>query len=125
LGFTAGDTKIGLVYESLKDDTADSANSRDAYYLAVSHTLGKETIKFAYGVAADGKDPATKTGATLAAIGVDHAFSKRTTVYVLYAAVKNNADATYGIGTGGAGGAYVPGAGEDPSVFSLGLNQRF
>jgi predicted porin len=125
LGFTAGDTRIGLVYESLKDDTADSANSRDAYYLAVSHTLGKETIKLAYGFATDGKDPATKTGATLVAIGVDHAFSKWTTVYALYAVVKNNADATYGIGTGGAGGAYVPGAGEDPSVFSVGLNQSF
>jgi len=125
LGLTAGNTKVGLVYESLKDDTADSVNSRDAYYLAVSHTIGKETIKLAYGIAADGKDPGTKTGATLAAIGVDHAFSKRTTVYALYAAVKNDANATYGIGTGGAGGAYVPGAGEDPSVISVGLNHSF
>ncbi len=125
LGFTAGDTQFGLVYESLKDGTADSANSRDAYYLAVSHTFGKETIKLAYGFAADGKDPSTKTGATLAVIGADHAFSRRTTVYALYAAVKNDADATYGIGTGGAGGAYVPGAGEDPSVFSVGLNHSF
>jgi len=125
LGYALGDTKIGLVYESLKDDTSDSVNSRDAYYLAVSHTIGKETIKLAYGAAADGKSPATKTGATLAAIGVDHAFSKRTTVYAIYAAVKNDADATYGIGTGGAGGAYVPGAGEDPSVISMGLNHSF
>jgi len=126
LGFTTGGTKIGLVYESLKDDTADSANSRDAYFIAVSQTIGKETIKLAYGVAADGKGPATKTGATLVAIGVDHAFSKRTTVYALYAAVKNDAGATYGIGTGGAGGSYVPGvAGEDPSVISIGLNHSF
>ena len=125
LGFTAGNTKVGLVYESLKDDTADSANSRDAYFLAVSQAIGKETIKLSYGVAADGKNPATKSGATMAAVGVDHAFSKRTTVYVLYAAVKNDADATYGIGTGGAGGAYVPGAGEDPSVFSMGINHSF
>jgi predicted porin len=125
LGFTAGDTKIGLVYESLKDGTVDSVNSRDAYYVAVSHTIGQETIKLGYGFAADGKDPSTKTGATLAVIGADHAFSKRTTVYVLYAAVKNDADATYGIGTGGAGGAYVPGAGEEPAVFSIGLNHGF
>ncbi len=125
LGIVTGDTKIGLVYESLKDATADSANSRDAYYVAVSHTLGKETIKLAYGIAADGKDPSTKTGATLIVIGADHVFSRRTTVYALYAVVKNDVNATYGIGTGGAGGAYVPDDGEDPSVFSLGLNHSF
>src|SRR5574341_1148307 len=46
-GYTIGDTKIGLVYEILKDATADSALTRDAVYAAVSQKIGKETIKLA------------------------------------------------------------------------------
>ena len=124
-GYTIGGTKIGLVYEILRDSTADSALTRDAVYVAVSQKIGKETIKLAYGSADDGDDPATKTGATLMAIGVDHSFSKRTTAYVLYAATTNEKDATYGIGTGGAGGAFKPGNGEDPTVVSFGINHSF
>ena len=123
-GYTIGGTKIGLVYESLKDDNANSAITRDALYLAVSQKLGNETIKLAFGSAADGKSTAD-TAATMMAIGADHAFSKRTSAYVLYAAVANAKGATYGLGQGGAGGAYKPAADEDPSVFSFGINHSF
>ena len=82
-------------------------------------------VKIAYAKADDGDNPATKTGATMMAAGVDHTFSKRTTVYALYAKTKNEANATYGLGQGGAGGSFTPAAGEDPSVFSLGINHAF
>ena len=118
-------TKVGLVYEALKNSVADDVCTRNAMYLAVSQKLGDETIKLAYGKADDGKNPATKTGATMTAVGVDHSFSKRTTAYVLYAKTKNDADATYGLGQSGAGGAYTPKAGESPSVISFGLNHNF
>lgn len=125
-GYTFGGTKIGLVYESLKDSVSDSKNTRNAMYIALSQKLlGNETIKIAYGQAGDGKDPNSKTGATLTAVGVDHTFSKRTTAYVLYAKMNNDTDATYGLGQSGAGGAYTPKAGESPSVISFGLNQSF
>jgi predicted porin len=91
----------------------------------VSQKLGDETIKLAYGKADDGKDPNTKTGATLTAVGIDHSFSKRTTAYVLYAKTKNDTNATYGLGQSGAGGAYTPNAGESPSVIAFGLNHSF
>ena len=123
-GVTFGGTKIGLVYEKIKDDTADSVNTRDAMYVSLTQKLGNETIKLAYGSAADGKS-AADTAATMMAIGVDHAFSKRTSAYVLYAATTNNAGATYGLGQGGAGGAYKPAADEDPSVISIGMNHSF
>jgi len=123
-GYTIGGTKIGLVYESLKDDNANSAITRDALYLAVSQKLGNETIKLAFGSAADGKSTAD-TAATMMAIGADHAFSKRTSAYVLYAAVANAKGATYGLGQGGAGGSYKPAADEDPSVLSFGINHSF
>jgi len=124
-GYTLAGTKIGLVYEAMKDGVSDSKNTRNALYAAVSQKLGDETIKIAYGKAEDGKGPNTKTGATLMTVGVDHAFSKRTTAYVLYAKTKNDADATYGLGQSGAGGAYVPKAGESPSVIAFGLNHSF
>jgi predicted porin len=124
-GFTLEGTKIGLAYEALKDSVSDSKNTRNALYIAVSQKLGNETIKAAFGKADDGKDPNTKTGATFAAIGVDHSFSQRTTAYVLYAKTKNDDNATYGLGQSGAGGAYVPGAGESPSVIAFGLNHSF
>jgi predicted porin len=123
-GYTIGGTKIGFVFETLKDDAAASAITRDAMYLAVSQKLGKETIKLAYGIADDGESVAETTAAFMA-VGVDHAFSKRTSAYVLYAAMKNDAGATYGVGQGGAGGAYKPGAGVDPSVLSFGVNYSF
>jgi len=124
-GYTIGGTKIGLVYESIKNGNANSKYSRGALYASVAQTIGKEKIKLAYGSADDGDDPTTKTGATMMAVGFDHIFSKRTTAYVLYAATKNEANATYGLGQSGAGGAYAAAAGKDPSVLSFGVNHSF
>jgi len=124
-GYTIGGTKIGLVYEAIKDDNADSALTRNAVYVSVAQSIGKEKIKLAFGKAEDGKNPATKTGATLMTIGIDHNFSKRTSVFIVYAAMTNDADATYGLGQGGTGGAYKPNAGEDPTAFSFGIVHSF
>ncbi|MDA8101004.1 MAG: porin [Nitrospiraceae bacterium] len=119
-------TKLGVVYESLKDDASKSNFSRNAIYAAVSQKLGAETLKLAYGKASDGENDATKTGATFTAFGIDHAFSKRTTIYALYAKTSNNSDATYGLGQSGAGGAFTPSvAGKSPSVISLGMAHQF
>ncbi len=124
-GYTIGGTKIGLVFESIKNGNANSDKSRDALYASVAQTIGKERIKLAYGSADDGDNPATKTGATMMAVGFDHIFSKRTTAYVLYAATKNEANATYGLGQSGAGGNYAAVAGQDPTVLSFGVNHSF
>jgi len=124
-GLTLEGTKVGLVYETLKDSVSDSANTRNALYLSVSQKLGNETIKLAYGKADDGKNPNTTTGASMMAAGVEHSFTKRTSAYVLYAKTKNDTDATYGLGQAGAGGAYTPKAGESPSVIAFGLNHSF
>lgn len=124
-GLTIAGAKVGLVYETLKNSVPDNVCTRDAMYLAVSQKLGNETIKVAYGKADDGKNPNTKTGASLTAVGVDHSFSKRTTAYVLYAKTKNDTGATYGLGQAGAGGSYTPKAGESPSVIAFGINHSF
>ena len=71
----------------------------------------------------------TKTGATLLAVGYDHALSKNTTVYVAYSKVSNNDNAQFS-GTGyGHGGVGAPGfdAGKatSPSALSVGLTRDF
>ena len=124
-GVAFGGTKVGAVYEKIDDDKPNSDKTRAALYVAASQTFGKETIKIAYGKADDGDNPATKTGATMMAAGIDHSLSKRTTVYALYAKTKNDENATYGLGQGGAGGSFTPAAGEDPSVISFGINHAF
>ncbi len=124
-GYTIGDTKIGLIYEALKDDNSDSAITRNAVYISVTQAIGNEKIKLAYGKAEDGKNPLTKTGATLTAVGFDHTFSKRTSAFIMYAKMKNDTEATYGLGQSGAGGAYVPAAGESPSAFCFGVVHSF
>ena len=124
-GLTFGDTKIGAVYEKIRDAKPESDKTRSALYIAASQTFGKETIKIAYANADDGDNPATKTGATMMAVGIDHVLSKRTTVYALYAQTKNETNATYGLGQGGPGGSFTPGAGEDPSVVSFGIVHLF
>jgi predicted porin len=124
-GLTFGNTKIGAVYEMIKDKKANSDKTRNAMYVSASQTFGKETIKVAYANAADGDNPTTNTGAKWMAAGIDHAFSNRVTVYALYAQTNNEKNATYGLGTSGPGGSYTPGAGEDPSVISVGINYIF
>jgi len=124
-GLTFGNTKISAVYEMIKDEKPNSDKTRNAWYIAASQTFGKETIKIAYANASDGDNPATNTGATWMAVGIDHALSKRAAIYALYAQTKNETNATYGLGTAGPGGSFTPGAGEDPSVVSFGINYIF
>ncbi len=125
VGYTFGDTKVGGVYEMLKNDQSNSVYTRNAYYVSAVQKLGSNAVKLAYGKAEDGKS-AANTGASTMAIGVDHTFTKRTTVYALYAATKNDNGATYGLGTDAAGGAYTPAiAGDSPSVVSFGVVHKF
>ncbi len=119
-GYTIGfGTKIGFVFETLKDDTAASAITRDAMYLAVSQKLGKETIKLAFGIADDGDSVAETSRNVHGCRSGPCLLPSAPSAYILYAATKNDAGATYGLGQGGAGGAYAPAAGLDPAVLSV------
>lgn len=123
-GAVFGGTKLGVVYEKLKDDKVGSAVTRDAFVVLASQSFGKQTINLSYGSADDGDNPATKTGATSLALGLEHAFSKRTTAYLDYAKTTNEENATYAVGSG-TGGSFTPLAGKDPSAFSLGITHSF
>lgn len=74
---------------------------------------------------ADKYGSTSNTEATGYALGYDHALSKRSTLYAAYAAVTNAAAARFSATGYAHGGVAAPSAGEDPSVFSLGVIHNF
>lgn len=126
LGYTFNhdNTKINFVYEDLAQEGAATLLDRDAWYLALTHKMGSNTLKAAY-AQADDNDAGANTGADWFVLGLDHALSKRTTVYGLYANTNNDSAAQYGLGTGASSGAVRPTSGIDASTFSIGINHDF
>ncbi len=112
------------MYEDLSQEGAATLLNREAWYAALTHKIGSNTFKVAYAQAGD-NDSGANTGANWYVVGVDHALSKRTTVYALHASTDNGGGARYGLATGGSSGAVVPAIGQDPSTFSIGVNHRF
>ena len=127
LGYTFNhdNTKINFVYEDMAQEDVATLLDRNAWYLALSHKMASNTFKISYARASD-NDAESNTGANWYVLGLDHALSKRTALYALYARTDNDTGARYGVGTGGSTGAVVPAtAGLDPSTFSIGINHDF
>jgi predicted porin len=122
VGYKFGDLALGLIYERLSQ-TGSTVNDRNAWYLNGAYNMGNIVLKAAYGQAGDG-DTVADTGAKSYTLGADYVLSKRSKMYAEYVKTKNDAGASYGFGAG-QGSTYVPAAGEDPSVFSLGMRHSF
>ncbi len=123
--FNQDKTKVNFVYEKLAQDDNSTLIDRNAWYLALSHKMDANTLKIAYARAGD-NDTGGDTGADWYVLGLDHALSKRTSVYALYASTDNESGAKYGLGTGGSSGAVKNSiAGLDLSTFSVGINHDF
>jgi len=123
-----GAAKIGAMYEQLND--ADSIDAqRSGGTLFGTYTFGAETIKLAYTMAGKwevGGTEIDESGASLFAIGLDHAFSKRTKGYVQYVSLTNEDASGYTLGgIGTTSDPVTPGPGKDPSAFSVGLIHSF
>lgn len=127
LGYKFGGATVGFIAERIKlVPTLTGADlTRNAYYLNGSYTMGSNVLKAAYGQAND-MSGVSDSGAKQYVIGVDHNFSKRTSVYALYSKMNNDTVGSYGLGGNGAGGAFAPAAaGQDPSVWSAGMRHSF
>ena len=137
LGYKFGAATVGFIAERITldpilggiyDANGDGSSfRRNAYVLNGSYTMGSNVLKAAYGKA--GALSCTGCGNTDGkqfTVGVDHNLSKRSTVYALYSKMSNGDGASYGLGGNGAGGAFRPAAaGQDPSVWSLGMKHSF
>lgn len=137
-GYSFGNTKLGLIYEKadsaglLTVGTVTKVRDRSAWYLNGAHTMGNIVLKAAYGRAGD-LDGMSNTGADTWSLGADYNLSKRSYLYAYYTVTNNDSAGTYGVGQG-QGSAITAGtstptlgmvAGNDPSVFSLGMRHSF
>jgi len=126
LGYDAGVAKVNFIWEQIKVTPGVVAEvTRNGYYLSGTVPMGNVALNAAYGRAND-MSGTSDTGANQITVGADYNFSKRTTAYALYSRMDNKSGASYGLGGNGAGGAFGPAAaGQDPSVFSLGMKHSF
>jgi predicted porin len=85
-GYTMGDLTVNAMYA---DQEVVAANAGDVIYLSAKYKMGNNTLKAAY-ADHDVDNAADRDGF---AVGVNHAFSKRTSVDVLYGDTDNGATA--------------------------------
>lgn len=117
----------GLTYDDSKIKGATDAK-RTAWSIPLTAKLGPGTLLFTYTAAGDVKAGGTlaDTGAKMFAIGYDYPLSKRTSVGVSYANLKNDANANYALFTMNAlGGHTNPVVGQDVRQFYVGLRHAF
>ena len=119
--YSFGDSRIGGLYEDI--DLGGAGGDVENYILNFSHKFGANTFKIQYGESDRGAVDADYWG-----VGIDHAFSKRTKVYAIYADAEaglrlNSGDNGHGSGNNGAGlgGAYAG----DVDGFSFGIVHKF
>ncbi len=139
VGYNFSGLKIGLAYERIKGDGTvpaglTSSLNRDAWYVPVSYQMGSNTFKLAYTKAgksnqksSTGADLSGSDGANQWSLGVNHAMSKRTSVYALYTQVRNDTNGFYSLGGAGTGiQAVLPGSyGSSPRALSVGMVTSF
>lgn len=126
VGYTFGNTKLGLAYEDNDAENAAGATTNDgsAWYLSVAHKMGNITLAAAY-TDRDEYTSGADNGAQQYVVGATYSLSKRTSLYALYTEVSNDTNGTNGLGPA-TGIATVPTvAGGDASGFSLGMNHSF
>jgi len=135
-GLKAG---VGFNRSSLKGTDASNGgagvetNRRDAWTIPVSYTFGPNNIYFHYTQAKDDRDTVAVDGAKMWALAYVYEFSKRTSVGVTYAKIKNDNGAAYNFftnGPGGANGVFGSGgsaslAGEAPQLIQLTMRHAF
>jgi predicted porin len=142
--YKGGPLMVNFMYQTTADGVIDIDGGtagpvsdyfdRDVMSIGLGWKMGKNTIKFQYAMAND-LDCATlgsacdDTGATMYGIGLDHALSKESTVYIMYAATQND-DAPWRVTSGGGhaddvGTSIVNGEVQDPSSISAGYIVKF
>jgi predicted porin len=127
--FTMGDLKLGAQYENGSADNVAGlvGGDRDAWGIFGNYALGNIVLKANY-LSVDDYKGVGSSGAKQYTLGADYGLSKRTTVYALYAKVKNDNNASFdlGVGAGDSDNTNAAGVfGNDPSVFAVGLKHSF
>ena len=120
--YDLGVAKLHAAYARNDGESAlgvTNVDSKDAM-LGVSAPLGSGTLLASYIRSSD--DTTAENDASQWALGYTYALSKRTNFYTSYARIKNDNTGIRGFGTSLKG---VPAAGDDPSVFNVGVRHTF
>ena len=124
-----GGLKLGLNYDSSKLTTAGVTTSkRTAWAPTLRYSTAPHNFYLEYAKAKDDKATAAADGAYMISAAYAYDLSKRTSVGISYAQVKNDAGAVYNVYGGGGGYASTGAAplpGEDPRVWSLAIRHAF
>jgi predicted porin len=106
-----------------------TAARRTAWSLPIEYTWGPHWIGGHFTKARDDKATAVQDGARMWALGYNYSLSKRTSLGVTYASIRNDAGATYtpftSNGSLGGGAAHTALAGEDPRFWSMTIRHAF
>lgn len=128
-----GNTRVALIGERLKYETAGGTLARRSAYASVTHQMGRHAVKVGVARAGDGKGSApvgtqvgmvrqgADTGATHYTAGYDYTLSKRTSVFAFYTHLKNQRNAAVDFAINGIGAS--PGA--TLKGVSLGMRHNF
>jgi predicted porin len=98
-----GATRLAVIAERLRYETAAGSLARTSYYFSASHQMGQHGLHFGVARAGDGKGTGKigyitagpDTGATHATLGYDYTLSKRTSVFAYYTRLHNDSRGTY------------------------------
>jgi predicted porin len=136
--YTWGGLKIGLAWDKSRLKNAAGTlvtNRRTAWSLPVGYQTGPHNIFAHYTKARDDKATAAQDGARMWAVTYAYDLSKRTSLGVTYANIRNDVGAAYNlftsssaaIGTTGAAApnGTAPSAGEDPRMWSITVRHAF
>ncbi len=125
--------KVGLAWDKSRIKSAAGATAgtllsdRSAWSIPVSYTMGNNQFHAHYTRARDDNRIAGDNGAKMWAMSYQYTLSKRTSVGLTYAQIRNNAAATYNFFTvaslGSASAVAI--AGEDPRMFAGTIRHAF
>jgi predicted porin len=136
-GWNFGFADIGLAYETMTYKCGPGGTGCGAavgdieakqWGVGIAVPVGPGAIRASYAKADDLEGLGADNGASQWNIGYDHRFSKRTTVGVGYAIIKNDPAAIFtwsGAPTSQGGQSVNPPAGSDPSAFFVSMIHRF
>ncbi|WP_162083773.1 porin [Sulfuriferula nivalis] len=118
------DFTLATMYEKTDDNLGAagvSAYGHNTWFLSGKYQMGAVALKAQYAKAGE-IDNVANSGAKMYTVGADYGFSKRTTAYVLYTKISNDAAANYNFAYNAAPGSA---AGADVAGFSLGMKHSF
>lgn len=128
-GWNFGVADVGLAYEIMKYKAATGEVEAKQMGIGVAVPIGTGAIRGSYAFAKDLSGPASgDNGAKTYNVGYEHRFSKRSSVGVGYAIIKNDPGAVFtwtGAPPNQGGASNTPAAGSDPETFFLNMLHRF